>query len=180
MYDALLRVNPSKICCGVPGSSPLQVTSQFLYMSLRQMGSAEIDNLALGLDVGTTALKAAVVDAGGNEVAHGRAPTPWQGTELDPDELLRAALDAIEQALDGRRVTAIGVASMAETGVLTDDALRPVVPSIAWWDERGEEEAAELPPDFSARTGLPPTLMCTLVKYAWMRRNWPDARRGTR
>ncbi|WP_028064326.1 FGGY family carbohydrate kinase [Solirubrobacter soli] len=146
------------------------------------MGSAEIDNLALGLDVGTTALKAAVVDASGNEIAHGRAPTPWQGNELDPDALLRAALDAIEQALDGRRVTAIGIASMAETGVLTDDALRPVVPSIAWWDERGAEEAAELAalPDFSARTGLPPTSMCTLAKYGWMRRNWPEAKRGTR
>src|SRR5262245_12501823 len=105
MYEALSRVNPSKICCDVPGSSPLQVTSQFLYMSLRQMGSAEIDSLALGLDVGTTSVKAAVVDGDGNELAHGRAPTPWEGNELDPDALLRAALDAAEQALDGRRVT---------------------------------------------------------------------------
>ena len=39
-------------------------------------------------------------------------------------------------------VVGVGVASMAETGVLTDDALRPVVPSIAWHDTRGEEEAA--------------------------------------
>src|SRR5689334_2904362 len=104
MYDAFSRVKPSKICCGVPGSSPLQVTSQFLYMSLRQMRSAEIDDLALGLDVGTTALKAAVFDGEGNAVSHGRAPTPWQRDELDPDALLRAARDAIEQALDGRRV----------------------------------------------------------------------------
>jgi sugar (pentulose or hexulose) kinase len=146
------------------------------------MGSAEIDSLALGLDVGTTALKAALFDGEGNEVAHGRAPTPWQGNELDPDALWVAAADAIEQALDGRRVSAIGVASMAETGVLVDDALRPVVPSIAWWDERGADEAAELAalPGFSARTGLPPTAMCTLAKYGWMRRNWPEARRGTR
>jgi sugar (pentulose or hexulose) kinase len=146
------------------------------------MRSAEIDNLALGLDVGTTALKAAVFDAEGNAVSHGRAPTPWQGEELDPDALMHAALDAIGQALDGRRVAAIGVAGMAETGVLADDALRPVVPSIGWWDERGAEEAAELAalPGFSARTGLPPTSMCTLAKYAWMRRNWPDAARGTR
>ena len=147
------------------------------------MGSAEIDSLALGLDVGTTSVKAAVVDAAGAEVAHGRAPTPWQGNELDPDALLQAALDAAEQALDGRRVTAIGVASMAETGVLTDDALRPVVPSIAWWDERGAEEAAALAdalPDFAERTGQPPSAMCTLAKYAWMRNHWPDAERGTR
>jgi sugar (pentulose or hexulose) kinase len=123
-----------------------------------------------------------VFDAGFNLVSHGRAPTPWSHTELDPDALLAAAITAIDLALGGRRVQAVGVASMAETGVLTDDALRPVVPSIAWWDERGEGEAAELAalPDFSARTGLPPTSMCTLAKYGWMRRNWPDAKHGTR
>jgi sugar (pentulose or hexulose) kinase len=139
--------------------------------------------LLLGLDVGTTAVKAAVVDAAGVEVAHGRVATPWRGTELDPDELLAAAFEAAAMALGDRRVVGVGVASMAETGVLTDDALRPVVPSIAWHDTRGEEEAtriaAELP-EFAARTGQPPTAMCTLAKYAWMRRHWPDAARGTR
>ena len=113
----------------------------------------------------------------------GRAATPWQGTEIDPDALLAAALEAAAEALGGRRVAGIGVASMAETGVLTDDDLRPVVPSIGWWDERGAEEAeriaAELP-DFAERTGQPPSAMCTLAKYAWMRAHWPDAARGTR
>src|SRR3954471_18335848 len=154
-----------------------------VYISLRQMGTAEIDSLALGLDIGTTAVKAALVDRAGNEVAHGRAATPWRGTELDPDELLAAALDAAAQALDGRRVVGVGVASMAETGVLTDDALRPVVPSIAWHDTRGAEEAeriaAELP-ELGGRKGQPPSAMCTLAKYAWMRAHWPAAARGTR
>jgi sugar (pentulose or hexulose) kinase len=139
------------------------------------------------LDVGTTAVKAAVVDEAGRELSHGRAKTPWRqvptGAELDPDELLAAALEAARAALDGREVIGIGVASMAETGVLADDALRPVVPSIAWYDTRGAEEAeriaAELP-EFAERTGQPPSAMCTLAKYAWMRRHWPDAERGTR
>jgi sugar (pentulose or hexulose) kinase len=147
------------------------------------MGDDEIDSLHLGLDVGTSALKAAVFDASWSVVSSGRAVTPWQGSEIDPDALLDAALEAVAQALDGRRVAGIGVASMAETGVLTDAGLRPVVPSIGWWDERGAEEAeriaAELP-DFAERTGQPPSSMCTLAKYAWMRRHWPDAKRGTR
>ena len=117
--------------------------------------------------------------AGRRGLARPRADALAAGRELDPDALLAAAL----RRRPSRRWTAaasraIGVASMAETGVLTDDALRPVVPSIAWYDERGEEEAARLAaelPDFSARTGQPPTAMCTLAKYAWMRRNWPDA-----
>jgi len=147
------------------------------------MRIGEIDSLALGLDVGTTAIKAAVVDAAGHELAHGRAPTPWRGTELDPGELLAATITAAEAALDGRRVVGVGVTGMAETGVLTDDELRPVVPSIAWHDPRGEQEAQRLAaelPDFAQRTGQPPSAMCTLAKYAWMRRQWPDAARGTR
>ena len=38
----------------------------------------------------------------------------------------------------------MGVAGMAESGVLLDGAGRPVAPVIAWHDKRGAEEAAEL------------------------------------
>src|SRR4051794_6237844 len=182
-HAAPCLVIPSQICSGEPGRSPSQRNSNGLLIPLRQTGAGEIDRLLLGLDVGTTAIKAAVVDADGSEVSHGRATTPWRGTELDPDELLAAAVSAALAALGDLRVVGVGVAGMAETGVLTDDALRPVVPSIAWHDTRGEEEAAGIAadlPDFSARTGQPPSAMWTLAKYAWMRRNWPDAARGTR
>ncbi len=140
--------------------------------------------ILLGLDVGTTSVKAAAFDSDLAELSHGRAPTPWVGTELDPYALLDAALAAAAAALgDGERVAAIGVAGMAETGVLVDDDARPVVPSIAWHDPRGAGEArriaAELP-EFSERTGLPATTLCTLAKYAWMRAHWPEAARGTR
>ena len=51
--------------------------------------------LLLGIDVGTSACKAAIVDVDGVEVAHGQAPTPWEqvptGAEVDPDALLAAA-----------------------------------------------------------------------------------------
>jgi len=140
--------------------------------------------ILLGLDVGTTSVKAAAFDADLAELSHGRAPTPWTGTELDPHALLGAALSAAAAALPAvAAVDAIGVAGMAETGVLVDEDARPVVPSIAWHDPRGADEArriaAELP-DFSSRTGLPATTLCTLAKYAWMRAHWPDAARGTR
>jgi sugar (pentulose or hexulose) kinase len=140
--------------------------------------------ILLGLDVGTTSVKAAAFDSDLAELSHGRAPTPWVGTELDPHALLDAALAAADAALPpGASVAAIGVAGMAETGVLVDDDGRPVVASIAWHDPRGASEAARIAaelPEFSERTGLPATTLCTLAKYAWMRANWPDAARGTR
>jgi sugar (pentulose or hexulose) kinase len=148
------------------------------------------DGLLIGLDVGTTAVKAAAVDAGGREVSQGRAPTPWRtvptGAELDPGDLLTAAAAAAREAVaaaGGGRVAAIGVASMAETGVLVDGRGRPVVPAIAWHDTRGEAEAERLArdlPTFSERTGLPASTLCTLVKHRWMRDHWPDTARGVR
>ena len=147
-------------------------------------------SLLLGLDVGTTAVKAALFDTSGRELAHGRAPTPWRavptGAELDPDKLLHAAVAAAREAVaaaGGGTVAAIGVAGMAETGVLLDGHGRPAVPSIAWHDSRGGEQAARLArdlPDYGERVGLPVRTMCTLVKYRWMRDHWPDTARGVR
>ena len=134
-----------------------------------------------------------MVDGSGREVSEGRAPTPWRpvptGAELDPDALLEAAVRAAAEALAGAPegpVAGVGVASMAETGILLDGRGRPVVPSIAWHDTRGEAEAEEAATAlggraaFAARTGLPPSTLCSLVKYAWMRRHWPETARGVR
>jgi sugar (pentulose or hexulose) kinase len=147
-----------------------------------------VTDLVLGLDVGTTAVKAAVFD-GDNEVATGRAPTPWRtvpsGAEVNADELLAAAVAAAREAVAAvsGRIVAIGVASVAETGVLLDKDGRPVVPGIAWHDSRGVKQAQRLAedlPDFTARVGLPPTPLCSLTKYRWLRENVPDSERGVR
>jgi sugar (pentulose or hexulose) kinase len=150
------------------------------------------DELLLGLDVGTTSAKAAVVTREGREVAHGRAPMPWRpvpgGAEIDPAALLDAAREAAVRALASApegRVVALGVASMAETGVLLDSAGRPVAPAIAWHDARGEAEAATLRDElgarrFSATTGLAPRPLCTVVKLRWMRDHWPETAHAVR
>ena len=131
-------------------------------------------DLLLGVDVGTSACKAAIVDAAGREVAHGQAPTPWErvptGAQVEPDALLRAVVAAAKEAIDRGpegRVAGIGVTSMAETGMLVDGRGGVLHPAVAWHDARGADDAAHLArdlPDFSARTGLPPTPLCTLVK----------------
>jgi sugar (pentulose or hexulose) kinase len=132
--------------------------------------------LLLGIDVGTSACKAAVFDAEGTELALAQVPTPWErvptGAEADPDSLFQAAATASRQALaqapDGQ-VTGIGVASIAETGALLDEAGRPLRPAIAWHDSRGAAAAQEMAralPDFVDRTGLMPIELCTVAKLA--------------
>jgi sugar (pentulose or hexulose) kinase len=149
--------------------------------------------LLVGIDVGTTVCKAAVVRAGdGSEVAHGAVPTPWTvvptGAELAPAKLLEAALAATAGALEdapGGPVVAAGVTSMAETGVLLDRHGRPVAPAIAWHDARGEAEADRLAADlgaerFSAHTGLPVRPLFSIAKYAWQRANHPEVASAVR
>jgi sugar (pentulose or hexulose) kinase len=148
--------------------------------------------LLLGIDVGTTWCKAAVVTPDGRELAHHRVPVPWQpvptGAEIEPKRLTEVALAAAEGALDrapAGRVVGVGVTSMAEAGALIDAGDHPVAPAIAWHDRRGGDEAAALEHDigtgrFSATTGLPASPLCTLVKYRWLRGHDPAAARGAR
>jgi sugar (pentulose or hexulose) kinase len=148
-------------------------------------------DVLIGVDVGTSSCKAAAVGLDGVELAHAAIPTPWRpvatGAEVEPDELadaaLAVALDARERA-DGRAV-AVGVCSMAETGVLLDRSGEPVVPAIAWHDGRGAAEAAHLTEvlggeRFTARTGLPPSPLCSVAKLRWLRANDARAERGVR
>ena len=142
--------------------------------------------LLLGLDVGTTSCKAAVLTPDGEELAHGRAATPWRlvptGAEADPVALLGAAVEAAEAALarvpDGH-VAGVGVASMGEAGVLLDRDGTPLGPLIAWHDARGAEESEALARDlgrdrFAERTGLPPHPMYSAVKHRWLREHEPE------
>lgn len=147
--------------------------------------------MLLGLDLGTTSCKAAVVSHGGRELAHGRARVPWErvpsGAEIAPERLVDAALAAAQEALDGAPdgpIDALGVASFAETGVLLDARGEPVAPAIAWHDSRGVAQAERLIADlgerFSERTGLAPRPLCSLVKYRWLRDEHEPAARGVR
>ncbi len=114
-------------------------------------------------------------------------PTPWQThasgqTEIDPHALTRLAVDLIGAAVRSAeqhhgpvRVRAIGVAGLAESGVLLDAAARPVAPAIAWFDHRGARELdhlAQREPGFEAAfartTGLPWSSQASLAKLLWL------------
>ena len=148
------------------------------------------DALLVGIDVGTSTCKAAVVDAAGAELAHGSAPTPWErvpsGAEVDPEALFAAAVQAAREALDAApagRVAGLGVTSMAETGVLLDEDGAPVAPAIAWHDARGAGEAQAIAAElgaFTERTGLPATPLCSLAKLRWLREHHAPSRAGRR
>jgi sugar (pentulose or hexulose) kinase len=141
--------------------------------------------LLVGLDVGTTSSKAVVIARDGRELAHGRSSTPWtytaEGAELDATALTVAARSAVTQALAAAPsgpIAGLGVASMAESGVLLDSERRPVGPIIAWHDRRDHVEVDELaheigPEKFSTTTGLPLRGQWSLTKQRWLGRHQP-------
>lgn len=158
-------------------------------------------DLLVGLDVGTTSSKAVVYGTDGAPLAFGRAATPWRrvvglatqsdstgGTELDAHDLLNAVRTALSRALaaapDGRFV-AMGVTSMAESGVLLDSRGEPVAPVIAWHDARDADQVTRLGGEFgaeafSSRTGLPFRSQWSLTKHRWQMDNDPAAARAVR
>ena len=88
----------------------------------------------LGLDLGTTNVKALVTDRAGQLLAHAASPVSLyyvgqQGVEQDIEEIVRATLAAIRQvsqAVDPARIEAIGVSSQGGAMQMLDAQSRPV------------------------------------------------------
>lgn len=130
----------------------------------------------LGVDMGTTFIKAVVYDDAFRVEGQAKVRTPWtqtsSGAEADPERLAGAAVSAIERALAAcvrlRAVDGVGVTGMGESGVLVDGGHRTLAPVIAWHDRRGLDHARDLGrafPDFAQRAGRRPTERCSIVKW---------------
>jgi sugar (pentulose or hexulose) kinase len=128
----------------------------------------------VGIDVGSTYIKAVLADLAGEEVATSRRATPWRNlshgrTEMPPEDLVGAVFSALDElGKHQRAVVGIGVSGMAEAGILVDRADRLHGSVIAWFDPRGADELSELPADlrgeFPGRTGLPVSPLATFAK----------------
>jgi xylulokinase len=153
-----------------------------------------VSDVVLGLDVGTSGLKAVLLDADGHQVDEATAGyelrTPRPGwTEQDPDHWWAASRAALgELWARGHRsadVVAVGLSGQMHSLVLLDAAGEVLAPSILWSDQRTAAEcrviterigAAEL----LARTGNQALPGFTAPKLLWVERHWPDVYRRAR
>lgn len=97
--------------------------------------------------------------------------------------LVQLARTVAAEVAGGRRAVGIGVTGIAETGVLVDGHDQPLAPAIAWHDPRGDVDtiARELGAEtFERTTGLPLTVLPSLAKLLWLRRNHPDTKGAVR
>jgi glycerol kinase len=127
------------------------------------------------IDVGTSSVRAALVDERARIVDSERRPlppaTPAPGlVEFDPEALADAAIDLATTliARHGGRVAAVGVSNQRASCVLWDRATgRALAPGIGWQDLRTVGECLEL----RARTGLVFAPNQTATKATWLLAN---------
>ncbi len=130
--------------------------------------------LVLGLDLGTTRMKARLIGGAGHEAGAAAVATPWQpNAELTVDRLhgaLRALLTGLGDAR--RQVASVGIAGMAESGAPLDGDGRAVGPVIAWHDPRGGEVVDRLVAEFGDQLprwiGQPVRTVSSVAKLGWL------------
>ena len=99
----------------------------------------------IGLDLGTTNIKAVLVNTAAEVIARSGAPvgithTPDGGVEQDIDEIWSATLQALKSlgAPEQRAaVQAIGISAQGGAMQISDAAGEPLAPVIGWMDGRG-------------------------------------------
>ena len=106
----------------------------------------------LGLDLGTTNVKALVTDRAGQPLAHASSPVQLYnvgdgGVEQDIEEIAQATLSAIRQvahSVDPAGIEAIGVSSQGGALQVLDRHAQPLGRVISWLDQRGRSFDREL------------------------------------
>jgi xylulokinase len=137
----------------------------------------------VGLDVGTTGVKALAISSSGDVLARAEEEyplsTPRPGwAEQDPDDWWRAA-EAALGALQVDETAGIGLSGQMHGLVCLGEDGRPLRPAILWNDQRTAAECAEI----EERVGLERLISLTgnraltgftAPKLLWLRNNEPE------
>ena len=145
------------------------------------------ETLYLGLDIGTTSLKAAVFDGDGNRRGlrcfdYTVDTDPATGfIELDAEiyiEMCRRAID--ELRAECGEIAALSVDTQGETLILADKDGHALCPAVVWLDNRAIEEAEAIREKFGNRlvyevTGQPEiTAGWPASKLLWFKKSRPE------
>src|SRR6266567_1774744 len=151
---------------------------------------AEMDEaLLLGLDVGTSAVKAVLVRPAGAVAGAATASlsldTPQPGwAEQDPDAWWEASATAIRRVLEQHadvRVAAVGISGQMHSSVFLDKSGAVIRPALLWCDGRTTAECREIVERAGGEAQLrewvcnPALEGFTLPKVLWLRNHEPAA-----
>lgn len=143
----------------------------------------------LGLDVGTSGVKAILVASNGDVVASATSPltmqTPKPGwAEQDPHawwDATLASIHEVRRATPDAVIASIGISGQMHSSVFLDKAGEVIRPALLWCDGRTTAECAEITERVGGEARLR-DLACnpalegfTLPKVLWLRRHEPQA-----
>ncbi len=137
------------------------------------------EGVVVGVDVGTTSMKAAAFALDGRSVGEASVETPWDvgaggETDMDVERLTRDFIGLVAELVEttGTKPIGIGITGMAETGVVVDDHGAARHRAFAWFDQRGATELDDMQPSirdaFAGTTGLALKAECSLSKLLWL------------
>ena len=138
----------------------------------------------LGIDIGTSSVKAALINDDGALVSSSSAELPisrpqplW--SEQNPSDWWTATNIAVAGLDTGLRksVQSIGLSGQMHGATILNEGLNPLRPAILWNDGRSFAECGELEtaePDFINRGGNLVMPGFTAPKLAWLRKHEPD------
>jgi xylulokinase len=143
----------------------------------------------LGVDVGTTSCKAGLFEPTGAVLRLASYATPTRTTPegyayYEPQELYQTVCTVIRDVTQSGSIAAVGITSMAETGILLDAQTgEPRSQFIPWFDNRAVSYAKFLaqqdnPLDRFSKTGIHPSPKISLAKLLWLHSDNPDVLKG--
>ncbi|GAB4475802.1 MAG: xylulokinase [Anaerolineae bacterium] len=145
-------------------------------------------NVLLGIDIGTTTIKAALIDAASvREIGRAEREYPihqphpgW--AEQNPADWWAAVVEAVQRALAAAAVNpgdvqAIGISGQMHGTVLLDRALQPLRPAIIWADSRSSQqvEALSAAGNYADHAPGPPAAGFMAATLMWLARHEPDS-----
>jgi len=113
------------------------------------MSTSHRDPLLLGIDAGTSRVRALVFTTDGQTLSEGSraAPTRYpqpRWAEQDAEDIWQACLSAIRKAVAPierpERIRGLAISSVGEAFVPLDKGGSPTFPAIAWYDQRPTKE----------------------------------------
>lgn len=105
--------------------------------------------MLIGIDVGTTAVKASLFDAQGRVIRRFNQSYPTQRpapghVEQDPRDWMDRVLRALTILSDGHTINAVGLCSQVNTHIFVDAKGEPLAPAMTWQDTRCADDALAL------------------------------------
>lgn len=138
--------------------------------------------VSLAIDLGTSELKAILMDLDGRVLAHAgvrlsvsRRHSGW--SEQAPEDWWQACLQALDPLRAHEafaRVACIGLSGQMHGAVLLGADNRVLYPAILWDDSRAIAEAEQLGTGFAEVTGSLPMAGLTAPKLLWLQHHEPD------